>query len=113
MSDTAVSFQSFLEKSQDYLETKVELAKLKAIDKSSDVLSTLIVLVSMIFAGLLAFLFISIALALYLGFLVGSAHAGFFIMGGFYAVILLLLFLRRDKWIKTPVTNLIIKKMLK
>ncbi|MFI5124258.1 MAG: phage holin family protein [Chitinophagales bacterium] len=113
MSDSDISLKSLIEKSQDYLETKMEIAKLKTVDKSSDVLSSIVVLVSMIFLGLLCFMFISIALALYLGALLGSAHAGFFIMGGFYGIILVVLYLLRDKWIKTPVTNLVIKKMLK
>lgn len=113
MSDSVGSIKSLIEKSQDYLETKIEIAKLKTVDKSSDVLSSLVVLVSIIFLGLLCFLFISIALALYLGSLLGSAHTGFFIMGGFYGIILFIFYLLRDKWIKTPVTNLVIKKMMK
>jgi hypothetical protein len=113
MSDSTISIKSLIEKSQDYLETKIEIAKLKTVDKSSDVLSSLVVLMSMIFLGLLCFLFISIALALYLGSLLGAAHMGFLILGGFYGIVLWILYLLRDKWIKTPVTNLVIKKMLK
>lgn len=113
MPETDISIKSLLEKSQDYLETKIEIAKLKTIDKSSDVLSTIVVLISVIFLGLLFFLFISIGLALYLGSLVGSAHAGFFIVAGLYGIVLLLLFAFREKWIKTPVTNLVIKKLTK
>jgi hypothetical protein len=113
MSDSAISFQSLIEKSQDYLETKMEIAKLKTIDKSSDVLSALVVLISVLFLGLLCFLFISIGLALYLGSLLGSPHTGFFIVGGLYGILLLIIYLLRDKWIKTPVSNLVIKKMLK
>lgn len=113
MSESDISIKSLLEKSQDYLETKIEIAKLKTVNKSSDILSTMIVLISVIFLGLLFFLFISIGLALYLGSLAGSAHAGFFIMAGLYGVILLLIYLFREKWIKTPVTNLVIKKLLK
>ncbi|MEO6961349.1 MAG: phage holin family protein [Puia sp.] len=113
MSDSFISIKSLIEKSQDYLETKIEIAKLKTVDKSSDALSSLVVLMSMIFLGLLCFLFISIALALYLGFLLGSAYTGFLIVGGFYGIVLWILYLLRDKWIKTPVTNLLIKKMLK
>lgn len=113
MSEPDISIKSLLEKSQDYLETKIEIAKLKTVNKSSDILSTIIVLISVIFLGLLFFLFISIGLALYLGSLAGSAHAGFFIMAGLYGAILLLIYLFREKWIKTPVTNLVIKKLLK
>jgi uncharacterized protein YqhQ len=113
MSESAISINSLIEKSQDYLETKIEIAKLKTVEKSSDVLSSIMVLISVIFLGLLCFMFISIALALFLGTLIGSMHTGFFIMGGFYGILLLILYLFRDKWIKTPVTNLVINKMLK
>ncbi|MDP4131251.1 MAG: phage holin family protein [Bacteroidota bacterium] len=113
MPDSEISLKSLIEKSQDYLETKLEIAKLKTVEKSSDVLSSIVVLISMIFLALLCFMFISIGLAFYLGSLVGSAHTGFFIMGGVYGIILIILYLLRNKWIKTPVSNLVIKKILK
>jgi len=34
-------------------------------------------------------------------------------MGGFYALVLLLIFIQREKWIKTPISNGLINKMLK
>ncbi|HEY4153964.1 MAG TPA: hypothetical protein VGM24_01000 [Puia sp.] len=113
MAERDISIKSLLEKSQDYLETKIEIARLKTIDKSSDLVSSVIVLISVILMALLFFLFISIGVALYLGTLVGSAHAGFFIVGGAYGIVLLLLYAFREKWVKAPVANLIIKKLLK
>jgi hypothetical protein len=107
------SIRTLIDKSKDYLDTKIELAKMKTIDKSADVLSTVVVMVSMIFIGSLFVIFISIALALLLGSLLGAYHYGFFIMGGFYAIILLMIFLQREKWIKTPIANGLINKMLK
>jgi hypothetical protein len=111
--DQEFSFKSLIEKSQDYLDTKIEIIKLKTVDKSSDALSSIVVLISVIFLALLFFLFVSIGLALYLGSLVGSAHAGFFIMAGLYGVLLLLICIFREKWIKGPVANLVIRKLLK
>ncbi len=113
MPESAVSIKSLIEKSQDYLETKIEITKLKTVEKSSDILSSIVVLILLVFLALLCFLFISIALALYLGSLIGSQHTGFFIMGGFYGIVFLIIYLLRDKWIKIPVANLLIKKMLK
>jgi hypothetical protein len=110
---SADSIKTLIDKSKDYLETKIELTKLKTIDKSADVLSTVVVMVSMIFFLSLFVLFVSIALALMIGKMLGDVYYGFFIMGGFYAIILLMIYLKREKWIKTPIANGLINKMLK
>jgi hypothetical protein len=107
------SIKILIEKSKDYLDTTVELTKLKTIDRSADVLSTVIVVVSMIFLGSLFLLFVSCGLALMLGKMLGAYQYGFFIVGGFYALVLLLIYVQRDKWLKTPITNGLINKMLK
>jgi hypothetical protein len=111
--NTTDSIKSLIDKSKDYLETKIELTKLKTIDRSADILSSVIVMVSMIFLGSLFIIFISIALALMIGQWLGTVQYGFLIMGGFYALLLLLIYLRREKWIKTPIANGLINKMLK
>ena len=107
------SIKSLIDKSKDYLDTKIELTKLKTIDKSADVLSTVVVMISMICFGFLFILFVSIAFAMMLGNMLGAYYYGFFIIGGFYALILLLLYVQREKWIKTPIANSLISKMLK
>ena len=107
------SIKTLIDKSKDYLETKIELARLKTIDKSADVLSAVVVIVSMIFIGSLFIIMISIGISLFLGSILGAYHYGFFIMGGFYAIILLLIYVQREKWIKTPISNELINKMLK
>lgn len=107
------SIKTLIDKSKDYLETKIELARLKTIDKSADVLSAVVVVVSMIFIGSLFIVMISIGISLFLGRILGAYHYGFFIMGGFYAIILLLIYFQREKWIKTPISNELINKMLK
>ena len=110
---TTDSIKSLIDKSKDYLDTKIELARLKTIDKSADVLSAVVVMVSVIFLGFFFILFVSIALALMLGKWLGSYHYGFFIMGGVYALILLIIYIQREKWIKVPIANGLINKMLK
>jgi uncharacterized protein YqhQ len=107
------SIKTLIDKSKDYLETKIELTRLKTIDKSADVLSTVVVTVSILFISFILILFISLALALYLGRVLGAYHYGFFIMGGVYAIILLIIYLKRQKWIKTPIANELISKMMK
>ena len=110
---TTDSIKSLIDKSKDYLDTKIELTKLKTIDKSADVLSSVVVMISMLFIGVLFILFVSVAVALLLGRMLGSYHYGFFIVGGFYALLLLLIYVQRHRWIKTPIANGLINKMLK
>jgi hypothetical protein len=107
------SIKSLIDKSKDYLDTKIELTKLKTIDKSADVLSTVVVMVSMLFISVLLILFISLGLALLLGRMLGAYHYGFFVIAAFYAIILLVIYVKREKWIKTPIANELINKMLK
>lgn len=110
---TTDSIKTLIDQSKDYLDTQIELTKLKAIDRSADVLSSVVVMVSMIFIGSMLILFVSVAMALFLGQMLGAYYLGFFIMAGLFAIILLIIYVQRGKWIKTPITNGLIKKMLK
>ena len=107
------SIKTLIDKSKDYLDTKFELTKLKTIDKSADILSTVVVTISILFVSFLLILFVSLGVALLLGKLLGAYHYGFFIMAGVYAIILLVIYVMREKWIKTPIANDLINKMLK
>jgi hypothetical protein len=107
------SIKTLIDKSKDYLDTKIELTRLKTIDKSADVLSAVIVMVCMLFISVLVILFLSLAAALLIGKMLGAYYYGFFIMGGFYAIILLVIYVQRERWIKTPIANGLINKMLK
>ncbi|HEY2649628.1 MAG TPA: hypothetical protein VGI38_10555 [Puia sp.] len=107
------SIKTLIDKSKDYLDTKFELTKLKTIDKSADILSTVVVTISILFVSFLLILFVSLGVALLLGKLLGAYHYGFFIMAGVYAIILLVIYVMREKWIKTPIANELINKMLK
>ena len=107
------SVKTLIEMSGDYLDTKIELTKLKTIDKSSDVLSNMVDLFIRILITFLFIVFCSIALAILIGDTLGAYYYGFFIVGGFYSIILLIIYIQRKKWIKRPVANNLINKMLK
>ncbi len=108
-----VTLKSLLGKTRDYLETRIDLFRLKTIDKSSDVLSAMAVIVAIVLAILFFLAMVSIGAAIYLGYILGGMHYGFFIVGGFYAIVVLILYAYRRQWIKTPVYNGIVKKFLK
>ncbi len=103
---------SLFEKAEDYLETRMDLYRLRAIDKSSDVLSSIAarLVIALFIASF--FLMLNIGLALLIGRSMGEVYYGFFIVAGFYLVVIVILYSLRDKWLKAPISNLIIKSIL-
>jgi len=113
MDNRATTIEMLFEKAEDYTRTTVELAKLNAVDKSADVLSSLISRLAIITVVAIFTLFINIGLALWIGESLGKSYYGFFIVASFYFIIVLILYTFRDQWIKIPTSNFIITKMLK
>jgi hypothetical protein len=102
-----------MERAEEYAKTNVELLKLNSIDKSADVVSSLVSQVVIIFTIALSILIVNIGFALWIGKVLHETFYGFFVIGAFYALLSLLLYLFRNMWIKYPVNNAIIQHMLK
>ncbi|RKS93992.1 hypothetical protein BC952_1853 [Flavobacterium limicola] len=113
MENNATTIEMLFKRAEDYTRTTVELTKLHAVDKAADVMSSLIsrLAVSIVFAmfALLA----NIGLSLWIGELVGKLYYGFFIVSSFYLLIAIILYIFKNEWIKTPISNFMIVKMLK
>ena len=112
MSDTATSIETLFERAQDYSRTSLELLKLNAIAKSSDVTSTLMARLIIFMVVALSVMIINIGVALWISDQLGKIWYGFFIVGIFYIFIALLLYVLRHQWIKNPIHNAIIGKFL-
>ncbi|MEO6542245.1 MAG: hypothetical protein ABIN74_14680 [Ferruginibacter sp.] len=102
--------EPLLERAEAYGKTSFELIRLKALNKTADVSSTLLsrslfILVISIFAFT-----INIAIALWLGDLLGKSYYGFLIVSGFYAIVGVILLVAHPS-IKASVNNTIIKKL--
>lgn len=99
------------EKTKDYVETRADLFKLKAIKKTAEVGSSLVsnIIVAVVFSCF--FIFLNIALGLWLGDLTGKVYLGFFILAAFYLIVGLLIYFNREKIINSPIADSIIKKM--
>lgn len=113
MEDQALLIEGLFERIKHYAKTSVELFKLKAIDRSADLVSTLAARLVIILSIFFFFLVLNIALALWIGEMLGRTSSGFFIIAGSYALAGILLYFFRDKWIKVPLRNLIISQSLK
>ena len=105
--------ESLLHKATDYGKSSIELIKLKSIDKTTDFVSSFLSRLTIILVLTIFTFFINIGLAVLIGDMLGKIYYGFFIVGSFYALIALILYLFRHQLLKHPICNYIIKQLLK
>ena len=91
MEEQKFSFSESFDKTKEYVETQVELLKLKAIARSSRIFGSLVLDASKVLLGLLIVFFMSLALGFYLGELLGSYSLGFIATAGIFILILLII----------------------
>jgi len=111
MNNIATPIEILFQKAEDYSKTSIELLKLSAIDMSAEVVSSFAARFVIFMVVALFTLVINIGVALWIGELLGKLHYGFFVVAGFYAIVGALLYIFRDEWIKTPISNSIIMQM--
>ena len=112
MENQASLIGTLLEKTEHYIKSGAELYKLKAIDKSADMISTLTARLALIVLLTLFFLILSIGIALWIGEILGKSYYGFFVVSGFYSLVGILLYYFRNTLIKTPLRNSIVTQAL-
>jgi fatty acid desaturase len=113
MEDNAKLLESLLEKANDYGKTSYELVKLKALDKSSEIVSSLVPH-SLVFILIASFmLFLNLGLALWLGEILGKLFYGFFVVAAFYVISGLVIHFFMHNWLKRLAGNYFIKSVLK
>lgn len=110
--ESKTNIEELGQKLKEYVETKVDLMKLRAINKLSKIVSTLVTSILLVFLFFIIMLCISFGLSYFVGSLLGETYYGFFVVGGFYLIIGLIIFYTRDKWIKTPISDRLIKDIL-
>ncbi|MBG6111595.1 hypothetical protein H4V97_000630 [Flavobacterium sp. CG_23.5] len=113
MDNRATTIEMLFEKAEVYTRTTVELAKMNAIDKSADVLSSLLSRLTVIIVVAMFALLLNIGLSLWIGELLGKTYYGYFAVAGAYFILAIVINSFKDEWIKLPVSNFIIIKMLK
>lgn len=97
---------------EDYSRTTLKLYRLKAIETSATIVSSVIskCIVFLIIASFS--LFFTIGVALYVGALLGEIFYGFLLVAFFYLLIGLIVYIKREKWIIIPLSNFTIKHLL-
>ncbi len=112
METTASIVESLYERVETYSKTTLELSKLKALNTTTHVVTTLISRLSVIIMLALFALVMNIGIALWLGELLGKNYYGFFIVAAFYLVSGLVLHFFLHNWIRKPISDLIITQAL-
>jgi len=109
---TSTLIESLFSQSKEYAGNRIQLLKLKGIDKTSTIASLVITGVALFIVFILFFLFFNIGIALLIGDLLGKSYLGFLILAVVYAIAGFIVFKGRNKFFKTPVLQMLIKKFL-
>ncbi|WNM18366.1 hypothetical protein [Flavobacterium capsici] len=113
MENIAENIEKLYEKAERYSKTTYELVRLNTIDKTSDIISSLAIVITILIIAAIFTLFINIGIALWIGQALNSNALGFFIVSGFYIIVGIIVFIKRNELIKIPLDNLIVSKLLK
>jgi len=113
MEENTRMIESLIERSTEYGKTSLELIKLKALDKTSDVVSSFVPnsIAAVFFLSFMFFL--SAGLALWLGEILGKTYYGLLVVAAFYGITGIFFQLVMHKWVKNCVCNRFIKQALK
>lgn len=102
-----------IERAAEFGKTSLELAKLKVLDKTSDVVSSMTSHYVVIIFISAFMLFINLGLALWLGEILGKIYYGFFVVAAFSGFTGILIHFFLHKWLKRFFGDNFIKQMLK
>ena len=97
---------------KDCVDTKSKILMLKATDKASSVSGMAVSYMIFFFLLAIIFVLLSIGAAIWISARMNDSFSGFFIVAGGYAVLLLILFIGREAFIKRPVANKVISELL-
>lgn len=101
-----------IEQLKEYAETRLKLFKYEAIERGSSIVADIITDIITIVLCLLAFLFLSFTLALWVASLLHSYWQGFGCVTVFYALIAIIMMVAK-RGVQRPLINIMIKKLFK
>ena len=98
---------------KEYVNTRIESVKLNAAEKSSAVIANAIAGVVVAVVILFSMGLASVALSIVLGLWIGNLWAGFLVVASIYLLIGLVAWAAREKWIRLPVMNALVRQLFK
>lgn len=113
MNDTFEKIEGLSDHVKEYINTRVEITKLRIAEKTSLVIGNFIAAVIIALLFLFVLLFGSIAGAWALSDWIGKPYSGFLIVAGFYLLLGIIVWAARGRLIRFPVMNAIIRMLHK
>ena len=113
MKTMATDKKLLISKTEKFTKTSIDLLKLNTVEKTADVISSVTSGLTVILIVAMFTLFLNIALGLWIGEILQSSYLGFLIVSGLYLIVALLIYVNQNRWIKKPLNDNIILKLLK
>lgn len=111
MDNSNKSIENLIEKADTYAKTTLKLYKYETLSKSAEIASDLAVRFIVVFVIIIFLLFMSVGFSVWIGEQLCNNFYGFFIVALVYLCLAFLIYIFREKWVKNPVSNFIIKKL--
>ena len=110
---TVEQVESLISKAGDLAETRIELFKLKMVDRFSQAVSSVLSKIVTVVLISLALIICSLGAAFWIGSEMKNLYYGFFIVGGFYVLLGIIVYIFRHALIKKPISTIIIDRIIK
>ena len=95
-----------------YLELQKEFVKLNATEKMTVILSAILIVTVLLLLGSIVLLFLTFALAYYLGDVLGSLSLGFGLISAFILLLTVIFYLNRNRMVIQPMARFMTKLIL-
>ncbi|EGG57398.1 hypothetical protein HMPREF9442_00345 [Paraprevotella xylaniphila YIT 11841] len=95
-----------------YLEFQKEFVKLDATEKMTVILSAILIVTVLLLLGSIVLLFLTFALAYYLGDVLGSLSLGFGLISAFILLLTVIFYLNRNRMVIQPMARFMTKLIL-
>ena len=95
-----------------YLELQKEFVKLDATENMTVILSAILIVTVLLLLGSIVLLFLTFALAYYLGDVLGSLSLGFGLISAFILLLTVIFYLNRNRMVIQPMARFMTKLIL-
>ncbi len=109
MKQIKILLEELIETCSTYIQARMRLTVLQLSEKTSKIASDFLSIIILTILFLFAFIMLNIGLAKWISYGLNNEWGGFFIIGGFYVLLGILLMVMKEKLIRIPLLNAIIK----
>ena len=103
--------ESLFESAETYAKTTIEITKLKALETTTVIVTSLMSKVIVMILFLIFFLVLNTGIAFLIGDLAGKTYYGFFIVAAFYLLAGIIAHFFLFKWLSKPIGDFIISQL--